>query len=144
MRTFSDGLRITTSEALQIIDITGEVRALVERSGVSDGLVTLISNHTTAYITLNESEEKLQRDMTEFLGRVAPAGGGYGHDVAPVDGRANAHAHLIGLFMSASASIPVTGGRLLLGAWQSILFVELDGPREGRLLTIHVIGNAPS
>jgi secondary thiamine-phosphate synthase enzyme len=142
MRTFAEGLRITTTEALQIVDITGDVRALVGRSGVSEGLVTLVSNHTTAYVTLNESEQALQRDMTGFLARVAPAAAGYGHDVAPVDGRANAHAHLLGLFMSASVSIPLIEGRPLLGTWQSILFVELDGPREGRLLNVHVIGEA--
>jgi secondary thiamine-phosphate synthase enzyme len=103
-------------------------------------LVTLISNHTTAYVTLNESESNLQRDMTDLLAKVAPPNAGYGHDLDPVDGRANAHAHLVGLFMNASETIPLIDGRLLLGTWQSILFVELDGPREERSVHVHVLG----
>jgi secondary thiamine-phosphate synthase enzyme len=140
MKTFTERLQITSAEPIQVFDITDRVKELVHRSGVNQGLVTLISNHTTAYVTLNESEPKLQQDMTEFLAKVSPPDAGYGHDLDPVDGRANAHAHLIGLFMNASATIPLIEGRLLLGTWQSILFVELDGPREDRSLHVQVFG----
>ncbi len=140
MKFFLSKLHLVTTEPIQVLDITAQVIGLLEQSGVRNGLLTLISNHTTAFVNLNELESNLQRDMVEFLRRVAPAGGNYRHDEDPVDDRPNAHAHLAGLFMNATESIPVTDGRLLLGGWQSILFVDLDGPREARTVHVHILG----
>jgi len=133
-------ISLATTERIQVVDITEKVRKLLDESGISQGLLTLISNHTTAFVGVNEREIELQRDMVEFLSKVAPRGAGYRHDVHPVDDRQNAHAHLAGLFMNASESIPVTDGRLLLGHWQSILFFELDGPREARIIHAQILG----
>lgn len=140
MKFLLSQISLATKEPVQVVDITENVRALLDESGISRGLVTLISNHTTAFICVNEREIELQRDMVEFLTRVAPRGAGYRHDVHPVDDRQNAHAHLAGLFMNASEGIPVTDGRLLLGDWQSILFIELDGPREVRSVHVQILG----
>lgn len=131
---------LKTIAPIQIIDITGQVRERLADSGLRNGLVTLISRHTTARVNLNENEAALHRDMVAFLQRLAPRDGDYGHNLAPVDDRDNAHAHLLGLFMNASESIPVADGELLLGGWQSIFFVELDGPREQRSVLLHCIG----
>jgi secondary thiamine-phosphate synthase enzyme len=133
-------LRLKTSAPLQVIDVTAEARGLLEESGIRDGLFTVISNHTTAFISLNESEARLHEDMVEFLARLAPKGAAYRHDLEPVDDRPNAHAHLAGLLMNSSESIPVSGGKLVFGAWQAILFVELDGPRQSRAVHMHVLG----
>ena len=133
-------ISLATTEPIQVVDITERVKVSLDESGISQGLLTLISNHTTAFICVNEREIELQRDMVEFLTRVAPRGAGYRHDVHPVDDRQNAHAHLAGLFMNASEGIPVTDGRLLLGDWQSILFIELDGPRQARSVHVQIIG----
>ena len=140
MKSVLKEVRLGTTEPIQIIDITNRVKHLLAESTSSNGLLTLISSHTTAFVSLNEFEPGLQQDMVEFLDRVAPPGAGYRHDVNPVDGRLNAHAHLAGLFMNPSLSIPVVKGELLLGGWQSILFVELDGPRETRSLQLHLLG----
>jgi secondary thiamine-phosphate synthase enzyme len=78
--------------------------------------------------------------MVTFLKRLVPRDGDYLHNLAPVDDRDNAHAHLIGLFMNASESIPVRDGELLLGGWQSVFFVELDGPRPRREVSLQFIG----
>lgn len=133
-------LRLVTTAPIQVIDITDQIQELVDRSGIKSGLLTLISRHTTAFVNLNERETNLQRDMVDFLARIAPPAAGYRHDVNPVDDRPNAHAHLAGLFMSATQTIPVVEGSLLLGSWQSILFVEVDGPRPSRSLTLQVMG----
>src|SRR5215213_5116585 len=108
------------------------VREWVASSGVKDGLLTLISLHTTARVNVNEREPQLQRDMVTYLKRLVPRDGDWLHNLASVDGRDNAHAHLLGLSMNASETIPVAGGALVLGEWQSIFFIELDGPRERR------------
>ncbi|MFZ1539490.1 MAG: secondary thiamine-phosphate synthase enzyme YjbQ [Chromatiaceae bacterium] len=140
MKSVLKEVRLATNEPIQVIDITSQVKDLLVLSKVRNGLLTLISSHTTAFVSLNECESGLQQDMVDYLDRVAPGGAGYRHDVNPVDGRQNAHAHLAGLFLSPSVSIPVVSGGLLLGDWQSILFIELDGPREMRTVHVHIFG----
>lgn len=132
-------IRLATTAPIECLDLTDRVRDWVRASGVRDGLLTIISPHTTARVTINEREAGLQRDMVRFLEGLAPRAGDYAHNAAPVDGRDNAHAHLLGLFLNASESIPVADGDLLLGAWQSIFLVELDGPRAERALQLQLI-----
>lgn len=140
MLTVLDKIRLETTAPIQIIDITEELRACCVKSGVRNGLVTLLSGHTTASICLNERESQLQRDMVTFLKRLVPRDGDYLHNLAPVDDRDNAHAHLLALFTNASETIPIAGGELQLGGWQSAFFVELDGPRPERSVTLQFLG----
>jgi secondary thiamine-phosphate synthase enzyme len=144
MKILRHRIELATIEAIQILDITGEVRDWVAASGVSDGLLTLISPHTTARVNVNERETQLQRDMITYLKRLVPRDGDWLHNLATVDGRDNAHSHLLGLFMNASETIPVAGGELVLGGWQSIFFIELDGPRELRGVELQILGRACS
>jgi len=129
-----------TTQPIELINITPRVLALVQGTGIRAGLLTLISPHTTARININEHEDLLQRDMIAFLKDLAPPQRGYGHDRDPIDGRPNAHAHLLGLVMNASETIPIIDGRLALGAWQSIFLCELDGPRPEREVLLHFFG----
>jgi len=135
-------LTLETTAPIAILDLTDAVRAWVQASGVRDGLLTVLSPHTTARITLNERDPALQRDMVAFLERIAPREDRYAHNMDTVDDRENAHAHLLGLFMPASVSVPVTGGDLELGGWQSVFFVELDGPRPQRVVHLHLMESA--
>jgi secondary thiamine-phosphate synthase enzyme len=132
-------LTIATTRPIEIVDLTARVRDWVRASGVREGLLTVLSPHTTARITLNEREAELQRDMVAFLERLAPADAPYGHNRAPVDDRLNAHAHLLGLFLNASESLPVSNGDLEIGGWQSLFLVELDGPRPAREVRLHLM-----
>ena len=131
---------LTTIEPIQVLDITIQVQSLVAQSGVGEGLLTLTCPHTTARLNLNEREAMLQRDMVTFLKRLVPRDGDYLHNLAPVDDRDNAHAHLLGLFMNASESLPIVAGKPLLGGWQSIFFIELDGPRTRREVRVQILG----
>jgi len=140
MHSILDSITLVTTEPIQVVDITQQVRERLANSKLHNGLMTLISRHTTARVNLNEHELQLHRDMVTFLKRLVPRDGDYLHNLAPVDDRDNAHAHLLGLFMNASESIPVVDGELLLGSWQSVFFVELDGPREQRSVTLQFIG----
>jgi secondary thiamine-phosphate synthase enzyme len=132
-------LTLATTAPIQFIDLSDALRAWVRDSGVLDGLLTVTSPHTTARITRNERETELQGDMVRFLEHLAPADAAYRHNRNTVDGRANAHSHLLGLLMPASESIPVVGGELSMGGWQSVFFVELDGPRESREVHLQLI-----
>ncbi len=133
-------LILRSTAPIQFLDVTARIRRLFEDNRFLNGQVTVYSPHTTAFVTLNEKEPMLQRDMVEFLGQFVPPDPDFGHNQDPVDGRLNAHSHLIGLFMNASETIPVADGQLLLGGWQSIFFVELDGPREERTLRVQLAG----
>ncbi len=133
-------LTIPTTAPIEVVDITVPVREWVGASGLRSGLLTVSSLHTTARITINEREAELQRDMVAFLTGLVPREAEYRHNRNTVDGRANAHSHLLGLFVNASESIPVAEGALVLGGWQSIFFVELDGPRERREVQLQLMG----
>ena len=140
MATLRRELSLTTSAPIEFVDLTETVREWVRSAVIADGLLLVSSPHTTARITLNERETELQRDMVRFLERLAPAAADYGHNGAPVDDRLNAHAHLLGLLMPASETIAVAGGELVLGDWQALFFVELDGPREAREVHLQLVG----
>jgi len=133
-------LSIATTAPIELVDVTAQIREFVRDSGVRDGLLTIMALHTTARVHLNERDEALQRDMVAHLTRLVPREGAYEHNLLTVDGRDNAHAHLLGLALNASETIPVVDGAPLLGTWQSIFFVELDGPREHRSLALHLLG----
>lgn len=132
--------------APEFIDITDEVAAAVEASGIQDGTVTVFSRHTTAAVKINENEPLLLRDMARFLETSAPREAEYRHNDFVIrtanmtdDECPNGHSHCQHLLLGASETIPVMGGRLGLGRWQSVFLVELDRPRE-REVVIQVLG----
>lgn len=129
-----------TVDPVQIIDITDEVRETAASCGFEKGQITLVTQHTTAFVNINEQEPKLIEDMVIFLKRLVPKNGDYQHNVAPTDGRDNAHSHLMGIFMNSTETLPFESGKLLLGEWQSIFLVELDGPRPKRKVLMHISG----
>ena len=165
-----------------VADITARVAAIVADTGVREGVVTLLSKHTTVGLTINESESRLARDVEAWLLSLAPPddrstagtpgrGVRYAHndiDQRPGDGdererclqngwavdavdgprglaawRAqepvNAHSHLLAMLLGASEAVPVSGGRMTIGQWQSLLMVDTDGPRE-RTVGVQVMG----
>lgn len=125
---------------MEFVDITDAVKEWVEAQGIRDGLVTVTSPHTTARIVVNERDPALQRDMLRHLQWFAPADAAYEHNQHTVDGRDNAHAHLAALCMPGSESLHLAAGKLQLGTWQALFFVELDGPRERREVHVQVLG----
>jgi secondary thiamine-phosphate synthase enzyme len=129
-------LSVRTGRATEVVDVTAMVEEVVRSSGVAEGLAVVHSPHTTTAVVVNEREGGLTEDLLDWSSRVVPEGAGYRHD--GTDG--NAHAHLRGMMLGASATVPVSGGRLALGTWQSVLFVELDGPRSRRL-NVQVVGD---
>ena len=119
--------------------MTERVKKLFLKSEISEGFVTVYTQHTTAALRINENCDRLQRDMVQFLDRTVPEAA-YLHDEDTVDDRPNARGHLMSLLMGASETIPVSDGEMMLGVWQSIFFVELDGPRERRKVIVKIVG----
>jgi secondary thiamine-phosphate synthase enzyme len=140
-------LHVATSRATQFVDITDRLGAIVATCGVRARLINIQTLHTTTGIVVNEHEPLLLTDFEATLEKAAPAAVSYRHDDADLrtvnltpDERVNGHAHCRALLLPMSACLNVVDGRLLLGRWQRVFLVELDGPRE-RVLSLMVIGD---
>ncbi len=133
-------LDVATSHATEFVDITIRLQEEVDAAGLTDGRVHLQSLHTTVGLALNENEPLLVRDMEAVLERLAPVGADYEHDDLPrrrgiaADEPRNGHAHCRALVLSPSCTLLVERGRLVLGRWQSVFAVELDGPRQRQVV----------
>jgi len=146
LRLTNDLLSIQTGPAPDFIDITERVEEIVGVSGVVSGQALVFSRHTTAAVRVQEAEPLLVEDMTACLARLAPQGLGYLHNdfrVRTVNMTANespnGHAHCRHLFLGASETIPIVGGRLALGRYQRVFLIELDHPRQ-REVHVQVMG----
>jgi len=113
-----------------MIDLTARVTEIVARAEVSEGLCSVYTPHATAAIVVNENDDpNVCVDVLDCLDRLVPAGV-WRHD--RVDG--NAASHIQAAILGPGETIPVQEGKLLLGTWQAIMLVELDGPRERRVV----------
>jgi secondary thiamine-phosphate synthase enzyme len=132
-------LRFETSRPTEFVDITDRLRDEVRRSGLKIGRVHLQSLHTTVGLAINENEPLLIRDFESMLERLAPVGAGYQHDDfarridIALDEPVNGHAHCRQILLTGFATLLVEKGELVLGRWQSVFAVELDGPRHREL-----------
>ena len=122
-------IELNTRKEVEVIDVTFYVEKAIKESSFEQGICLIYTLHTTTGIVVNEAEPGLIRDMTSLVASLAPKGAGYLHDRFG----GNAHAHLQAMLLGNSAVIPVENKRLILGTWQKILFVELDGPRKRRV-----------
>jgi octaprenyl-diphosphate synthase len=132
-------LRFESTHPTEFIDLSERIRAEVRRSGLTTGRVHLQSLHTTLGLTVNENEPLLLRDFEGLLERLAPDDATYEHDDfsrridIATDEPVNGHAHCRQLLLTGFATLLVEDGELVLGRWQSVFAVELDGPRERQL-----------
>jgi len=131
-------IEIGTRESTELIDITGKVKEIVKskNGGIDSGICVVFTKHTTSGIIINENEAGLKSDILALLNGLIPEGKGYLHD--RIDD--NAHAHLRAVVLGSSVTIPIEKGDLALGTWQSIFFVECDGPRRREVYVKVIIG----
>mmetsp|Transcript_12616 Transcript_12616/g.27217 ORF Transcript_12616/g.27217 Transcript_12616/m.27217 type:complete len:255 (+) Transcript_12616:35-799(+) len=166
-------------QAVSVEDLTPRMKAFLASSGMRNGVVHVISRHTTTAITINERESRLARDVEDFFLKICPPddrssserrkeGVRYLHNDIELrpDGKEeaercrdngweiddpdelkrwrdqepiNAHSHLISMMMGSSECIPVVEGEMVIGQWQSVLLVDLDGPRT-RTVGVQLMG----
>ena len=121
---------VETQAAKQSLDITDEVRGVVERSGLREGLCHVMVLHSTAAVVVNETDDpNIGVDILSALDRSVPDHAGYLHD--RIDD--NAHSHIKATLLGPSEILAVSGGELVLGTWQRVILLELDGPRKRRV-----------
>ena len=122
-------LSVRTGKKIQFVDISREIKSIVEKHGIKSGLCTIYVPHTTAGVTINEnSDPDVVTDMIMEINKLVPFEDGYLH----MEG--NSAAHIQASLIGASQSVIIENGRLLLGTWQGIYFCEFDGPRERKVI----------
>jgi len=130
LETFT--FEVKTTAATDILDLTETVAARVKQTGVNDGLLTLFISGSTAALSTIEFESGVVNDLRAAIERLFPRDFPYEHDRRWGDG--NGYAHVRAACLKPCLSIPVTGGSLLLGAWQQIVLLDFDNrPRQRRI-----------
>lgn len=123
-------LKLHTNQKLEVIDITPRVAEAVRSANVEEGLCCIFVPHATAAVIINENDDmQIGQDLLDALDKMVPDGI-WRHD--KID--SNGAAHLKSAILGPSETIPVQNGRLALGTWQSVMFVELDGPRDRKVV----------
>ena len=140
-------LHFATSDGQEFWDLSDFVREVVTRSKVRHGQVTVHTPHTTTTVVLNESETGFLNDYRRVLEALVPQEDYYEHDDHELrtenlqeDEFLNGHAHVRQMLVgTASVTVPIVDGEVLLGTWQKVLFGELDQARERRVI-VHAQG----
>ena len=126
-------LQIDTNKNFEIIDITSKINELIE---IDEGIISIFSKHSTSAIVVNENESGLLNDLEFLLNNLVSDKFSYEHD--RIDN--NAKSHLKSFLLSSSECLPIKNSKLDLGTWQSAFFIELDGSRRNRTVTLTMVG----
>jgi len=125
--------RVKTPEREVLLDITNEIKKIVRNSRINEGVCRVFVPHTTAGITINENADpSVMKDITNYLNKLIPKGGGLGYSFRHIEG--NSDAHIKCCLTGNSLELLIHDGRLMLGTWQGVIFTEYDGPRNRKVL----------
>jgi secondary thiamine-phosphate synthase enzyme len=122
----------------EMTELTGKVAAIIERTGLSAGIVVVFASGATGAVTTIEYEAGLVADMKGALERIAPVDIEYAHNLRWGDG--NGHSHIRASVIGPSLVIPFANGKLLLGTWQQIVFLDMDNRPRYRRVVVQIIG----
>jgi secondary thiamine-phosphate synthase enzyme len=131
-------LSLQTRGEVDILDVTGRVAEAVAGSTLKNGIITVFVPGSTGALTTIEYEPGLLQDLPNALERLAPKKLMYEHEKRWHDG--NGHSHVRASIMGPSITVPFVDGRLTLGTWQQLVFVELDVRRRKRNLILQIVG----
>ncbi len=131
-------IELSTRGNGDVIDITGEVERAVRSSGLSDGIVTVFCPSSTSAVTTLEFESGAVRDLQRLFDEIAAPDRPYAHNQRWGDG--NGHSHVRAALLGPSLTVPFVGGRLTLGTWQQIIYVDFDNRARQRRLVVQLIG----
>jgi len=138
MRVVTDSLEKSTKGAGDLLDLTGDLHEKLKTSGFTEGLMTVFVVGSTAGITTFEYESGLIQDMRALYERIAPSDRRYKHDDTWNDD--NGFSHVRAALQGPSLTIPISGGRLLLGTWQQVVLAEYDNRPRRRKIVIQFMG----
>jgi secondary thiamine-phosphate synthase enzyme len=135
---FSETISINTKGFTDIIDLTPHVMDVLNRSKIKDGLVTVFCPGSTGSVTTIEYESGVLRDLQKAIEKIVPSDIPYEHDRRWGDG--NGFSHVRAALMKPSLSIPLIKGKVTLGTWQQIVFIDFDNRGRKRDLVVQVVG----
>ena len=138
MRIMTKNIQLKSKGETDIIDITDHVSQAIQESSLSNGIATVFVAGSTAALSTIEYEPGLKHDFPRMLSRVAPEDIVYEHDNTWHDG--NGHSHVRASLIGPSLTIPVVGGKLTLGTWQQIVFLEMDTRPRNRNVIVQLLG----
>ncbi len=133
MKIRNESLTFSTRGEIDFTDLTSQIEEIVRKSGVKNGFVHVFAPHATGILILTEHESGLLNDLRGILEKLIPKRGPYQHP-------SNAHSHLRSVFLCPDKTLPVADGRVALGTWQSLVFVETDVYPRRRTVIVQVIG----
>ena len=137
MKSYTEYLWFNTKNRQEFINITPKAQEAVKKSGVKEGLCLVNAMHITASVFINDDEEGLHQDFSQWLENLAPYGKDkYKHNLTGED---NGDAHLKRTIMAREVVVAITNGKLDFGPWEQIFYAEFDGQRKKRVL-IKIIG----
>ena len=131
-------INLRTRGNAEMLDITQEVAREVQDSGVSSGIVTIFAPSATSGLTTIEYEPGALADLKQVFDEVVPEDRDYRHNLRWGDG--NGHSHVRAALLGASLTVPFTGGRLLLGTWQQVTYIDFDVRPRRRELILQIMG----
>jgi len=134
----TDIIALNTKGFTDVIDITGRVTKIVVQSGVQNGLVTIFCSGSTGGITTIEFESGVINDLKKAIEKIVPSNITYEHDKRWGDG--NGFSHVRAALMKPSLTIPVVEGKLALGTWQQIVFMDFDNRERDRKVIVQIVG----
>ena len=138
MGVYSDEINIKTDGEVDIVDITGEIQNIVDKSKLNDGIACIFVPGSTGAITTIEYEPGLMKDLPRALETIAPKGIYYDHHETWHDD--NGHSHVRASLMGPSITVPFQNKKLVHGTWQQIVFVELDTSPRNREIIVQIVG----
>jgi secondary thiamine-phosphate synthase enzyme len=137
--TYSDTISLSTKGFGDTIDITGQVADTAGRSEIRHGLVTVFCKGSTGAVTSIEYESGVVNDLKRAIEKIAPSDMPYEHDKRWGDG--NGFSHVRAALLKPSLSIPLVEGKLALGTWQQVVFIDFDNRKRQRNLIVQVTGD---
>lgn len=133
MKIFNKSIKFSTQGEIDFVDLTNKVQSIVTKSGIKNGLAHVFAPHATGILILTEYEPSLMADLKDTLEKLIPKRTAYRHP-------SNAHSHLRSVFLCPDKTLPVMDGHIVLGTWQSLVFVETDVYPRQRTVIVQVIG----
>ncbi len=121
-----------------IVDVTDKVQRAVSKAKIETGLACVFVSGSTGAVTTIECESALIQDMKEAFERLVSEHVQYHHDLTWGDG--NGFSHVRAALVGPSLTVPVSGGKLQLGTWQQIIFIDFDNRPRSRRLSVTVVG----
>ena len=138
MPVIEESISFSTQGNDDMVDITSHIERKIKASGLSHGIASIFAPGATGGVTTIEYEPGLVKDFKKFMQKLAPQNEHHEHDKTWGDG--NGHSHLRASLLGPGITVPFGAGRLQLGTWQQIVFIDFDTRPRKRTLILKIIG----